>query len=184
MDSERRLSAVEERLGALETTLSTLYAKNVALVPDLVPDHPVAEQASATLWLDMGFDHPAFYTYEARGDGLGYHWIGRENSATFTLPVTRRQPRRVDVYVVISINDKTLNGLTISCDGRTPASYDQTKCPDGTIRKSATFDAVPGSAGAALTDVKLSIGAKVDLTPQGDPRTLAVGIHKIVVTAL
>ena len=47
-----------------------------------------------------------------------------------------------------------------------------------------TFDAVPGSAGAALTDVKLSIGAKVDLTPQGDPRTLAVGIHKIVVTAL
>ena len=77
-----------------------------------------------------------------------------------------------------------MNAFQVSCDGRTPASYDETKRVDGMIVKSATFDAVGGPAGAAYSDVKLSIGAKVDLTPQGDARTLAVGLHKIVVTEL
>ncbi|WP_226583518.1 hypothetical protein [Acuticoccus sediminis] len=181
LDSERRIGAVEQRLGALESTLSTLFAKNIGLVAQ--EPGAVAEQTSATLWLDAGFEHPAFYSHEVRGDGLGYHWMGREDGAVLTLPVTRRHPRRVEVYIAIFINEKTLNSFTISCDGRAPASYDEVK-RDGMIVKSATYDAVSGPAGSAYTDVKLSIGAKVDLTPQGDSRTLAVGLHKIVVTEL
>ena len=182
LDQERRIAAVEARLGALETTLSTLFAKNVGLVADTAGG--LEEQASATLWFDAAFEHPAFYANEVRGDGLNYHWMGRDDTAVLTLPITRRRPRRVDVYIAISINEKTLNAFQVSCDGRTPASYDETKRVDGMIVKSATFDAVGGPAGAAYSDVKLSIGAKVDLTPQGDARTLAVGLNRIVVTEL
>ena len=182
MDSERRIASVEARLGALESTLSTLFAKNVSLVAD--PPGAVEEQSSATLWFDAGFEHPAFYSNEVRGDGLNYHWMGREDTAVLTLPVTRRRPRRVDVHIAIWINEKTLNAFTIACDGRAPASYDETKREGGMIVKSATFDALSGPAGGAYSNVKLQLGAKVDLTPQGDARTLAVGLHKIVVTEL
>ena len=182
MDQERRLAAVEQRLGALETTLSTLFAKNVSLKAD--GSAPVEEQTSATLWLDAGFEDPAFYGYETRPDGLGYRWLGAKSEAVVTVPVTRRRPRRIDVFIAIHINEKTLKALTIACDGRAAASYDETKRPDGVIVKSATFDGISGPAGAAYTDVKLTAGAKVDLTPQGDTRTLAVGINKLVVTEL
>lgn len=182
MDSERRVASLEQRLSALETTLSTLFAKNVALGAEV--DGAAREQSSATLWFDMAFEHPAFYTHEIRNDGVSYHWMGRKDAAVLTLPVARGRPRRVDVYIAIYINEKTLGGLTIGCDGRAAASYDETRHVDGMLVKSATFDGVTGPGAAAFTDVKLAIDTKVDLTPQGDARTLAVGVNRIVVTEL
>ena len=182
MDFERRVASLEQRLGALETTLSTLFAKNVALGGEA--DGAVREQSSATLWFDTAFEHPAFYTHEIRTDGVSYHWMGRKDSAVLTLPVARSRPRRGDVYIAIYINEKTLEGFSIGCDGRAAASYDETRHVEGMLVKSATFDAVTGPGSGALTDVRLAIETKVDLTPQGDARTLAVGLNRIVVTEL
>lgn len=182
MDSQRQIAVVEERLAALESAISTLFAKNVGLVAER--PEVLDERASVTIWLDARFDHPAFYAQELRPDGVSFRWMGQGDEAELTVPISRRRPRRVDVFIPIFINDEALRDFTIACDGRRATGYEERGLPEGILVKSATFDAAGGDQRATDTRLTLSIGTKVDLTPQGDPRTLAVALNRIVVTEL
>lgn len=185
MTEDRKAALLEQRIVALETAVSTLFGKNLELVEPKRPRFADRQKESATILVDAGFEHPAFYFHEARpGDGLPFRWFGNLEEATLTLPLPRSRPRRVEVHIAIPLNEAHVDGLAILCDGKEALTDEVTTLADGTVVKSAAFDAAAPGDQRSSTDVTLIARKRFDASAQGDPRMLGVGVHKIVVTEL
>ncbi|ORE95830.1 hypothetical protein ATO13_03190 [Stappia sp. 22II-S9-Z10] len=173
---------------ALAHRLAEAEAQIALLVEQIVPLQEAVGAAifdSATLqhqtiYAEDGLTHPAFYPPERRpADGRPLRWIGREDDAVVATDISRTRPVRVDVEIAVTISQAALKGFSVSVDGKAPLSVEVVRLDDGSWRQSSTFAPPAAPDPLALTRVGLHIAAKTDLTSRGDPRALAVGIHKI-----
>ena len=96
-----------------------------------------------------------------------------------------RTPLVVETEIVHAINDETLAGFSVALAGTAPAETETTRNAAGTLVHVARFAPLAAEGGASERPVTLAlkVAHKVDLTGQGDPRTLAVALRKIVVRA-
>lgn len=139
----------------------------------------------AEILFGRDFAHPAFYGLEVLEDGRTLRWMGQEDTAALTLAVPVRTPLAVETEIVHAINDETLAGFSVTLAGAAPAETEVTRNAAGTLVHTARFAPFEGDGGAAERTVSLELKAAhtMDLTGQGDPRTLAVALRKIVVRA-
>ena len=97
----------------------------------------------------------------------------------------RSVPLVVEAEIVHAISDETLAGFSMTLDGTAPGETGTTRNAAGVLVAHAAFAPLEAADGAAERAVTLGLGIahKVDLSGQGDPRTLAVALRKIVVRA-
>lgn len=136
----------------------------------------------AEIPLGADFSSPAFYGLERWPDGTILRWMGQEDEAAIPLRVPTGRPLRVGVAIMHAISDATLEGFAIGLDGTFAESHETVRHADGTIMRSAVFAPLDPEAGAEReATLHFRAAHKVDLTDQGDARTLAVAVRKIVI---
>ncbi len=184
--SDDELAAVHARLAEAEGQ-NALLLEQIALLQEAV-GASIFDGATAqhqTIYADEGLTHPAFYPPERRpSDGLSLRWIGNEDDAILPTDISRTRPLRVDVQIAVSADAAALDGFSVTCDGIAPIAVTRTRTDDGSWLHSSTFAPPQNPDPLALVRLGLHIASKVDLTDKGDPRSLAVGIHKIEIWQL
>lgn len=128
------------------------------------------------------FQHPAFHPPERRpGEDLAYRWFGAERDAEFRIAPPPGRAIRVEVEIVQAISEEALADFRIGLEDRVASDYEIAVAPDGVITKAAELR-VPGAPGEPVADLRLrlSAGARRDMTSDGDPRHLAVAIRRLV----
>ncbi|WP_226581715.1 hypothetical protein [Acuticoccus sediminis] len=179
-------ATLRHRLAEAEAQ-NALLLEQIALLQEAVGASifDTATLQHQTIYADDGLTHPAFYPPERRpSDGLSLRWIGNANDAVLPTDISRTRPIRVDVQLAVVINAAALDGFSVTCDGLPAVKVERTRMDDGSILHSSTFDAPASPDPLALVRIGLHIASKVDLTARGDPRFVAVAIHKIDVWQL
>jgi len=138
----------------------------------------------AEIHIGHDVDSPAFYGAERWPNGMIVRWLGREDEAAIPLTVPAGEPLRVSMEILHAISEETLNGLAIGLDGTFAEELVTERNAAGAIVRSAVFAPLPPTEGR-LRRTMLNVRAvhKVDLSAQGDARTLAVAVRKIVIAA-
>lgn len=172
------LPTTAERIKALERALAELLAKNAPLRPD---EDALAPRPLVSVSCRM-LDPLAIHAQEVRGaDGLAFAWMGKGETLTLAAAVPSDRPRAVSVHIADAITPEALAALTITCDGQATRNVEDERRGGVTVRR-AVFDAALEPA--EETRVTVTAPVRVDLTERGDPRTVSVALHKIVVAQL
>lgn len=136
----------------------------------------------AELHLAHDVASPAFYVPERWPNGMALRWMGQEDEAAIPLTVPTGRPLRIDVEILHAINDETLNGFLIGLDGAFASDHETVRNAEDAIVRSALFPALdPAEGGYRTATLNFRATHKVDLSAQGDARTLAVAVRKIVI---
>lgn len=129
-------------------------------------------------------DEAAFYGLERRSaDGLPFRWIGKERTAVHLTDLPRAGPAMVEVVLAVVISPASLTGFSFTLDGVAPA-FVETVNEGGSVTLRGYFDTPAEQNSLGRTRLTLEAGHVEDLSASGDPRCLAVGVHKVTVSAL
>lgn len=179
MNSTNRIAALEARVSALEEALTETLSKNAPiLMSDF--DEAFSERKKTTIFVDENFISPAFYWLEQLPpDGTTFRWLGKEQQAHMSVSFSRERPIRVTAHLAVYAGDQALEHFRIGCDGQFAKEYVIEKVGQRGATVSAIFPQLPRAD--SVTQLSLRADWRKDLTDRGDPRTLAVGLNKLVV---
>lgn len=139
---------------------------------------------TSVIVLDERFSHPAFYFAERIAPGREFRWMGREAEAILPTTIPRTRAVRVDVHIEVYVNEETLEGLQLHIDGEPAITSECEHLDDGRVCKRFIVPAPREPDPFARMNVGLVLDTRVDMTPHGDPRRLAVAISRIEVVQL
>lgn len=175
------LAATRARLMEAEAQLALLQEQTVLLQEAVGADiFDTATLQHQTIYADDGLTHSAFYPPERRpSDGRPFRWLGREAEAVLPTDISRTRAIRVDLELAVVLNRASVDGLSVTLSGARPVRTQTASLADGSTLLRTEF-AVPDSPDPlSLARIGLHAGHMVDLSSRGDPRSVAVGIHKI-----
>jgi hypothetical protein len=124
--------------------------------------------------------HRAFYDAERPGD-RPFRWFGREVEARIATTLERRRPARVEVTVEMAISRAALDDFRIGLDGIAATAGTVAPLDRGRVLLTAVVPGDPAAPPLARRELVLTAPTRVDMSPKGDRRTLAVAISRIVV---
>ena len=141
----------------------------------------VDEAGSRTISMDDTFRNPAFHPPEKEPDGTTFSWIGKTGRGDITVDLRHDGLIEVAVHILHAIGPEMVTGLHIGCDGIFAET--STIVREGGMTIKSARIAVPDDDTDQVV-VNLRADVIKDMTEIGDPRTLAVAVHKIVLTPL